>query len=102
VSNVTVSDSKNSPAEIQFTLAGKKVGSVHIEFLPPPGTEGGTEGGTGEPVQIVTLGANDVSLSKSGETSQFDWAFAGALGTDFVGGLVVRVRLSIDHPKPPV
>jgi len=69
VSNVTVSDSKNSPAEIGFTRAGQTVDAVHIEYLPAPAGVGATT----EYVPIVTLGPGDLNISSSGEANQFDW-----------------------------
>ena len=51
VSNVTVSDAKNSPAEIGFTLTGQAIDEVHIEYLSPGATE---------PVPIATLGAEEL------------------------------------------
>ena len=69
VSEVTVSDSKNSPAEIGFTLAGQTVDAVHIEYLPA----GAGVGATTEYVPIVTLGPGDLNISSSGEANQFDW-----------------------------
>jgi len=69
VSNKTVSDLKNSPAEIGFTLAGQTVDAVHIEYLPAPAGVGATT----EYVPIVTLGPGDLNISSSGEANQFDW-----------------------------